>query len=154
MPSYYLVLNTRLGVIMLCWTHSKIRGRFCTFIDQLKKRLTFNFLVNLFPFVKKKGLFSSFPPFPPLLFRSILSREDQLPRMHPALAVTMPISQMQYNKLSEISFQDQAQQECCFCVFWGFFYCRSNLLVNNKGYKSSHLKVNVLLKNPTVKQSE
>lgn len=39
-------------------------------------------------------------------------------------------------------------------AFVFFFLLQINLLVNNKGYKSSHLKVNVLLKNPTVKQSE
>lgn len=118
----------------------------CFLLQRLmgEKTIDLYFLCNALPFLKESVL----PLLPSSwLFRSILGRED--PHVHPAHTTVMPQSPRS-NTISsrEIPLQDQAQEG------WVFFKCSSNLLVNNKGYKSSHFKVNVLLKNPTVKLSE
>lgn len=113
-PFYHLVPGADwkvLEVITLCWTHGTIRGRFCALTETGEKWLTFN------PFLKERDLSLPSPLLLPLLFRSILGREDHLPSS--SRCCDASVSQLQYNKhtanSSEISFQDQAQEG------WWFF---------------------------------
>lgn len=120
-PFFHLVLGADwkvLEVITLCWTHRTIRGRFCALTETGEKWLTFNFLEKRCHLLKERALSLPSPQLLPLLFRSVLGREDHLPSS--SRCCDASVSQMQYNKhtanSSEIPFQDQAQEEWC-----GFF---------------------------------